>query len=259
MLPKAAVALVLAVALQKAQSNAFASPEASARLNVLALADVFALAKQTTQSAVLASAFAPAKAKKPLASDVATAPEPQKIQRAVLASAAETAKTKTPSAAAAVAAPLEQNVQRIVFASELVNAKAKNPSAEAFSVVAAPHGARQNLVVPGVVLALAKSNGDTVLPEPAVSEEVPKQSMPPVAPGATVLVEESADTITQPGPARTEPDVEGAALAKPPARNQAAKKATENTANSRAIRPWDPSEGPTKLSLVLINPHLLVR
>jgi hypothetical protein len=83
--------------------------------------------------------------------------------------------------------------------------------------------------------------------------------VPPVA--ANVVVFAVAERLMQPGP---EPPlsvavVDGSAKARPLARNQVAMKATDIAASRNAIRSLDPSEGPTTFSLVLINPHLLVR
>jgi hypothetical protein len=76
----------------------------------------------------------------------------------------------------------------------------------------------------------------------------------------TVLVEaEPSPTVTQLPKASTDPDVLGAARAVPLARNQVAMMATDTAASRKANLADAFSEGPTNLSLVFINPHLLVR
>jgi hypothetical protein len=78
--------------------------------------------------------------------------------------------------------------------------------------------------------------------------------------GVTVDVVALAERLIQPG---AEPlsvaVVDGSAKAVPLARNQVAIRATDITASRKANRSFALSEGPTTCSLVLINPHLLVR
>lgn len=66
------------------------------------------------------------------------------------------------------------------------------------------------------------------------------------------------EILRQPGVAVPEAVVLGSARAVPEATNQAATNATMAATKSRAIRLLAPSEGPTNISLVCFNPHLLV-
>jgi hypothetical protein len=128
-----------------------------------------------------------------------------------------------------------------------------------------------DVTVPGVritrseilaVLFAAELGEVNVSPGAPVSQRaVPGAPVVPVELPVIDVVFALAERLMQPGP---EPPlsvavVDGSAKARPLARNQVAMKATDIAASRNAIRSLDPSEGPTTFSLVLINPHLLVR
>jgi hypothetical protein len=127
-----------------------------------------------------------------------------------------------------------------------------------------------DVTVPGVritrseilaVLFAAELGEVNVSPGAPVSQRaVPGAPVVPVELPVIDVVFALAERLMQPGP---EPlsvaVVDGSAKARPLARNQVAMKATDIAASRNAIRSLDPSEGPTTFSLVLINPHLLVR
>jgi len=82
-----------------------------------------------------------------------------------------------------------------------------------------------------------------------------------VVSAVALLVTPKLKKPEQPGPSVTDPDVPGAARARPLARNHVAIRASATAASSKAVFRIGigPSEGPTTYSLVCFNPHLLVR